>query len=160
MTWNNIPLETKERAIQLFKQGHGSWATARQLAINETTVRQWYSLYSRYGEEELRMPRRSNKHYPYELKVAAARDFCEQGLTIEEVLAKYDIRSRTQVKTWARIYQTKGPLGLTQKVRGRARKDPDAAETLEERCLRLEVENAYLKKLSALMDEQQQQRRR
>lgn len=160
MARSNITTATKAKAIEMFRQGRRSKSVARALGVASTTARMWYSLYSRYGERELLMPRQKNNRYSYELKVEAVQDFCDGALSVEEVLAKHNIRCRTQLTTWVAKYQDGGIDALVPKRRGKKPRDLETQETLQERCLRLEVENAYLKKLNALMDESQQQPRR
>lgn len=152
--------EKRVQAVALFKLGFKPHAVATKLGISRSAPRRWYSLYSRYGEEAVLVPLRKNNHYPYELRLSAVLDYCEQGLAAEKVLAKYDIRNLTQLNRWISIYREQGPEGLEIKPRGRRTKDPNATETIEERCLRLELENEYLKKLAALMDNEQQHNRR
>ena len=82
---------------------------------------------------------------------------------------------RSQVRLWERIYLTEGAAGLMverrgRKSKGRPRKEPRSTEIendliaenqrLKERNEWLEMENEYLKKLDALIQAEEQKKKR
>ena len=50
---------------------------------------------------------REYKHYSYELKIKAVRDF-KSGCTRAEVMKKYGITSEGTLKNWVRMYNANG----------------------------------------------------
>ena len=77
----------------------------------------------------------------------------------------FDVANQ-RVCDWERIYLTEGPEGLYEERRGRGSKGRPAqmSRKVEEDLLaevqRLRAENAYLKKLQALVQEEERQARR
>ena len=89
-----------------------------------------------------------------------------EKLSHKEVERQFEITSHSCVPNWERIYLTEGPEGLYEERRGRGskRRSPQMPKKVEEDLLaevqRLRAENAYLKKLQALVQEEERQARR
>ena len=102
-------------------------------------------------------------------------DMREHGLGYQETMRKYfpHLRQRNFqfLKVWERIYLEEGVVGFMierrgRKSKGRPRKDPLDHEIkndliaenqrLKERIQYLEAENEYIKKLSALVEAEEQ----
>ena len=99
----------------------------------------------------------THKKYSHELKVAAARDVVENGMTRPDVMAKYGIASISPLESWCRAYRGGGPDALLPKPKGRPRKPgkPEYAsreEELEARVRELELELEIQKRVNALAD--------
>jgi len=104
-----------------------------------------------------------NKKYTGEFKKTVVEDMRANGLSQRDAAEKYDIRNKTQVLRWERIYLEEGAEGLFIERRGRAnaasgvakgRKsmlDKKVEEDLIAENQRLRAENAYLKNLQALV---------
>lgn len=101
--------------------------------------------------------------YPGEFKQEVLEDVHKNGLAYREAARKYAILDR-QIRDWERIYRREGMQGLYIDRRGRKSKGssgrPPKFNTPEEEDLiaevqRLRMENAYLKKLNALVQEQE-----
>lgn len=115
-----------------------------------------------------------NTKYSPEFKVSVILDMRENGLNYRETVRKYWQTTNhseegnyvSSVKRWERIYLTEGTEGFMierrgRKSTGRPRKNPlppeaesnllDEVQRLRERNEYLEMENEYLKKLSALV---------
>ncbi len=94
--------------------------------------------------------------YTFEQKVAAASAVVDGGMAKADAMAEFGIRSKSPLKRWCRLYREGGAEALRPKPEGQAEGvGREAArmtreQELEERCRRLEAENAYLKKLRAL----------
>ena len=82
-------------------------------------------------------------------------------LNYQETARKFDIPCDKRVASWERIYLTEGAEGLYIERRGHGSKGRSAAfskeaeEDLLAEVQRLRAENAYLKKLQALVLEQE-----
>ena len=48
------------------------------------------------------MGAQGNRRYDWETKAAAARDHVDNGLTVTEVMAKYDVASVAPLRRWCR----------------------------------------------------------
>ena len=64
--------ELREEAVALFDAGFGERSAAHRLGLSVRTVRKWLYTYRAVGKEALLVGK--HKHYPYETKLAAARD--------------------------------------------------------------------------------------
>ena len=106
------------------------------------------------------------KRYSAELKISAILDMREHKLGYNETVRKYKIGgssmggAREVLKTWERIYLEEGAEGLMKERRGKScgskkgrppKLDKKTEEDLIAENQRLRMENAYLKKLSALV---------
>jgi transposase-like protein len=142
-----LPLDVRIRAQELCDQGFGYHVVARQLSINLSTSRRWRDS-ARQGTL-LGSGVMGNKRYPFEVKVAAVERFLS-GASTTEVVLEYEISTRALLNKWVAIYRDDGPDGLRPGRRGRPARNP-SKETLEQKVQRLEMENAALKKLQALV---------
>ena len=105
-----------------------------------------------------------NKRYTGEFKLLVVKDMIDSNLDYQETIAKYNIKSSTQLKNWERIYLEEGPEGLFKERRGKKTggnkgRHPKLEKKLEENLIeevqRLRAEVAYLKKLNALVQERE-----
>lgn len=80
----------RREALELIKSGAGKDTLARRLAIPVYTARNWIGLYRSNGEEAV-MGGGGSRRYDWEMKVAAARDHVENGLTKTEAMASKEI---------------------------------------------------------------------
>ena len=90
-----------------------------------------------------------------------------EKLSYKETARLYDISGHERVRQWERIYLEEGPEGLYIERRGRGSKGrlpkelkPEVEEDLLAEVQRLRAENAYLKKLNALVAERVRQERK
>jgi len=145
-----------EKAIGLFDSGVGYKGVAAMLGFPKTTVRKWLYTYRAQGKEALLVT--THKKYSYELKLAAARDVVEGGMTKPDAMAKYRIASLTPLEAWCRAYREGGEEALRPKPKGRPRKPETPVyasreEELEARIRELELELEIQKRINALADE-------
>ena len=148
-------LSTREAAAGLFEDGHGFEYVAGKLDLARNTARKWLYTYRALGKEGLFVT--TYKKYSYELKVAAARDVVENGMTRPDVMARYGIASLTPLEKWCRAYREGGPDALLPKKKGRPRKPEKPVyasreEELEARVRELELELEIQKRIDALAD--------
>lgn len=152
MRWN---LETRKEAIRLFELGYGYKAVGAELGCPSATVMKWLYTFRVGGKEALLVG--DNRAYSQELKIAAVRDFLEQGLSKPEIMKKYGIRSLSPLEKWIHVYREGGPDALAPKPRGRRRRQAlpvfqSREEELVARIQELELELAIQKRINALAD--------
>lgn len=149
--------KTRLRAVEMYlDQGCSASDVVETLGLSSAyTLIGWLDRYRRLGADGLADPEAKQSYSP-EVKLAAVRMHVEEGQTLPATLQHFGIRNRNQLKNWCALYREGGPAALEPRPRGR-RKKPESTvpvgETLDERCRRLEVENAYLKKSIALAEE-------
>ena len=110
---------------------------------------------------------RGNKQYTPEFKIQVVETMREEKLSYREAERKYGL-SNDRARFWERIYLEEGPEGFRIERRGRSGKGgrppkqlrPEIEEDLIAEVQRLRAENAYLKKLNALVLEEERQSKR
>jgi transposase len=110
------------------------------------------------------MPKRNS--YSRKFKQTVVEDLRKNHLSYSEAMRKYGIGGKNVIQQWERIYLEEGPEGLSIERRGRGSKgrppklDKKVEEDLISEVQRLRAENDYLKKLNALVTEEERQNRR
>lgn len=105
------------------------------------------------------------KKHSGEFKQKVVEDMRQNGLSQNETAVKYGV-SRSMVQSWERIYLEEGVEGLYIERRGRKstgrplKLDKKVEEDLIGEVQRLRAENAYLKKLNALVCERVRQEKK
>jgi len=112
------------------------------------------------------MPRgKPNNRYTPEFKKLVVETMQKERLSYREAERRFDLPDKLSAK-WERIYLTEGAEGLAVERRGRRSKGRPAtlSKQVEEDLIaenqRLRAENAYLKKLQALVLENEQRARK
>ena len=113
------------------------------------------------------MPKgKPNKKYTGEFKQMVVETMHNEGLSYSETARQFEIGDHHRVMSWERIYLEEGLEGLYVERRGRGSKGggrppkqlkPEVEEDLIAEVQRLRAENAYLKKLRALILEEERQ---
>ena len=104
-----------------------------------------------------------NKRYTPEFKIKVVETMHKEKLSYRETARQFDI-SNSRVTAWERIYLEEGAEGLYAERRGRKstgrppkiKKEEDLIAEVQ----RLRAENAYLKKLNALVAERVRQEKK
>ena len=125
--------------------------------------------------------RRTNKKYSPEFKISVILDMREHRLGYRETVRKHfniedgkEVNYYHQVQRWERIYLEEGEAGFYIERRGKATKmdnpkigrprkrqlDKQVEEDLIAENQRLRMENEYLKKLNALVQERIERERK
>ena len=105
-----------------------------------------------------------NKRYTPEFKIKVVETMHREKLSYRETARQFDICDHDRVAAWERIYLEEGADGLYAERRGRKstgrppkiKKEEDLIAEVQ----RLRAENAYLKKLNALVAERVQQEKK
>ena len=91
----------------------------------------------------------------------------QEKLSYKEAARQFEVGDDKRVAAWERIYLEEGPEGLYVERRGRSSKGrppkmlkPEVEEDLLAEVQRLRAENAYLKKLNALVAERVRQEKK
>lgn len=128
---------------------------SRELGIHKSMVERWVSFYRRYGIEGI-LPIRNNYSGDFKLKVLA--EMKNKSLSLNETCLRFKIPSLSTLINWIKIFDSQGAEGLKNIKIGRGTnmpKKPKKPLTKEEQLLEeladLRAENAYLKKLQALI---------
>ncbi len=107
-----------------------------------------------------------NKRYTPEFKIKVVETMRDEKLSYKEAARQFDVSFDTVVAKWERIYLEEGKEGFYIERRGRkstgrpAKIKKDIEEDLIAEVQRLRAENAYLKKLNALVSERVRQEKK
>jgi transposase-like protein len=108
-----------------------------------------------------------NKRYTGEFKQEVVETMMREKLSYRETAQRFEVSNAHRVISWERIYLEEGPEGLYIERRGRSSKGrppkklkPEVEEDLLAEVQRLRAENAYLKKLNALVAERVRQEKK
>ena len=158
-------LDFKIKVIAYYRQGHTGAATAKKFNVNPQFVHKWVKQYQSGGIDAIK-PKISKAYYSREFKHEVITTMLSQGLSQSEVALKFNISSPALISHWHKAYRLQGMSGLTSKRQGRTAMSkpyitdkPDDEKTAAELRRELEylrAEVAYLKKLDALLREQEQ----
>ena len=147
--------------MRMLEEGVSYLHIRKEYGISYARLSRLWLLYQQHGTSALR-----NKHYTQtsgELKQQIVRDIEKNHLTLVQASLKYDV-SAVQLGVWLRIVREQGiDALLITKKRGRPpgmgrprKKKPEEMtelELLRVRVRQLEIENALLKKVRALVEE-------
>lgn len=155
---SSLSLDQRVQAVVLFEQGLGSAAVSKKLEVRRDPVKKLHQRWKLHGRDVL-MRKAKNTSYSYEFKLDVAQRHID-GEEAAALAAEHQLSSPMLVKSWSRTLRRYGPAGLAPKPRGRPSGQPAKQKTeverLQEENLRLQAENAYLKKLRALRDQSEQ----
>jgi transposase len=106
------------------------------------------------------------KSYSGKFKQTIVEDVRKNRLSYTEAMRKYGIAGKMSIQQWERIYLEEGPEGLYIERRGHSSKgrppklDKKVEMDLIAEVQKLRAENDYLKKLNALVLEEERRNRR
>ena len=158
---------TEEFKLQIVEeylsgQNGGSRLLSKKYGVHNVTIDRWVKLYKEHGKEGLS---KSKSSYDGEFKVYVVEYIQEHSLSLNEAAAKFRIATVSTISRWERIYYEEGPEALLEERRGRSnmgKKKPhkpknkvNENEDLLQEVQRLRMENEYLKKLNALVQERE-----
>lgn len=158
----------KLTVVKRYQEGSSGYkAIADYYGIGRTIVRTWVKQYAVHGEAGLA---KKFSHYSGEFKLSVLRHMWDHQLSYREAAILFEVRNVGVLSAWERSYHSGGIEALTPRTRGRRKAmsppkkiqlspiKPDAnrsREELLEEVNHLRMENAYLKKLKALVQEQE-----
>ena len=155
-------LEFKLEVVNSVLSGKDSVsAIARIYDVDRGLVRAWFDAYKYHGIDGL-----TKKQYRYDgqFKVDVVEYMQEHHISAREIAAKFSVSAFETVLKWERIYYEEGrdalfknerrqPKMTNDKKPQKPKIDKTNSEDLVAENYRLRMENAYLKKLNALVQE-------
>ena len=154
--------EFKLEVINYYLNNHYSFEyVAKQFEIPAwTTVRKWVRKYKEHGYKGLIKNQKTS--YSGEFKQNVIEYMHTNHLSCLETAIYFNLAGDYVVSKWERIYYEEGPQGLYIERRGRSKNmsskpkkklSKEVEEDLIAENQRLRMENEYLKKLNALVQE-------
>ena len=161
----------KHAIVQQYLSGAAGYRQiGKEHGLPHSTIRTWVYLHGVHGKDGLA---KKFSHYSAKFRLFVLQHMWNEGLSYKKAAAIFNIRSAGCLAHWERCYHSGGLDALAPRKRGRPNKmpkppdrEPELPPDPEERThdelvaevnqLRMEV--AYLKKLRALVQAQQQQR--
>lgn len=157
--------ELKLEIVQRYLQGNiGVAQLATEYYIgSKGDVQKWIAGYQAHGIEGLCT---THGTYTGDFKVSVVEYMKSTSSSLRQTAAHFNIPSTESIRKWERIYYVEGLEALYEERRGRAvkmankrpKKEKSKIETNEEllaEVQRLRMENEYLKKLNALVQERE-----
>ena len=157
--------ELKLQVVQRYLQGNVSTReVANEFGVSQSDVRKWRDAYLYNGVSGLCT---THGTYTGDFRVSVVEYMHNTGTSVRQAAACFNIPSPSTVSKWERIYYECGKEALYIENRGRPKmmkdtkkknlkkKEIESHEDLLAEVQRLRMENAYLKKLNALIQERE-----
>lgn len=157
--------ELKLEMVQRYFSGEGGTKfLAQKYHVDRTSLQKWIAQYRANGVDGI--VHSSSTTYSGDFKVAVVEYMHNTGSSQQQTAAHFGIPSKESVAKWERIYYEEGKEALFEERRGRSskmgikkprkpKKDVNVNEDLLAEVQRLRMENEYLKKLNALVQERE-----
>ena len=153
--------EEKIQAVKEFLNGNEAVKSiAKSIGVDSGVFHNWIKQYEFSGEAAFEKPYTS---YTQEYKIDVLNYMNEKGTSIRETAAIFNILSPETLRKWKIAFETHGLDALQTKKKGRPSMKKESnkqqkqalsegsTKALEARIKQLEMENEYLKKLNALV---------
>jgi transposase len=160
-------LKFKLAVVEYFLSGRGGHkATAKKFGTNHSAVRIWVAAFKKHGVSGLEPPKRN---FTAEFKESVILYMRENGLSMRETATHFNILSVSSIGLWERCYDAGGLQALAPRKRGRSfamkptitkplpsktNSSTLSPEEMQRELDYLRAENACLKKLHALIQQQ------
>ncbi len=157
-------LETRLAVVSHYLSGNdGTQRTAERFGVERTSVRRWVRAWQLHGIDGITW--KNDRHSPA-FRTAVVQTVLGEELSMREAAARFNISNETVVRHWVNIYKVSGQKGLLSIKPGRSKDmtKPKKTSPLTDAVLEklspeelraelryLRAENAYLKKLKALV---------
>lgn len=152
-------VETKIEAIQLYNSGVGSTTIAKRLGVSgHLTILNWIKLWNKHGLEGITRSKTLPRYSP-SFKMKVITWLVKHNASYPETADHFDVPNPGTVWQWKRQYDLHGIVSFSDRrkrvtIMSEKKKLTPSEENkeLKKRLEYLEAENAYLKKLKAVMD--------
>jgi transposase len=165
MTRKKYPEKVRLDAVKAYLSGQrGLKATAQAQGVGVHSLRSWVAAYQAHGVAGIQ--RKPRMAYDPEFKLRVLGRIREEGLSYRQAGALFGVRRFDQIGAWERAFREKGLAGLApdrQMTMKKKVKEPDLGEAPDDdrrsrqellrEVQQLRMENAYLKKLEALVQD-------
>lgn len=164
-------LKQKVLAVRSIIAGQESClSAARSIGSKKSTVQRWLRLYKQYGAKGLIL--RSGR-YDGHFKLRVVRYLLKNEISLSRAAVLFAVPQEAVVGKWLKIYKRCGADGLLTETRGRKRTTMAKKKTIKRKALKapgtseekiaalqkeleyLRAENAFLKKLEALTQQEE-----
>ena len=171
---NKYSEQFKLAAIQQYLAGPGGFTTvAKEIGVGVALVKRWVAFYRAHGLDGIKA--KPYVRHSAEFKLKVLQHMWDNHLSCAQAAAAFDVRGQCHISTWQRSYRAGGVDALMSASEKMSHKSPDPTDpspapsgedpapdnrTREQLLARiddLEMEIAYRKKLSALVQSQQAQ---
>jgi transposase len=159
---------TQEIKLQVAKRYLNELISYRELAnqveVDESVLRYWVMLVRHHGDQAFTFP---YTNYPSAFKLRVIQFITEKNCSIREASAIFHIPDPCMVRRWVEKWERAGedafgssemrPSTMTANHKNKKIKDNSSNQTMEDMKKELEylrMENAYLKKLNTLVQEE------
>jgi transposase len=142
---------------------------AGQVGVDDSVIRYWVLLFRHHGDNAFDFP---YTNYPGAFKLRVIQFINDTDYSIREASAIFHIPDPSMVRRWKKKWETAGEGALDTKEKGpstmkshnqkkNTSKDlvDQSREAMEKELEYLRMENAYLKKLEALVQEERSPKR-
>jgi transposase len=148
--------------VQQYLNGTAGYKSiAKDHGVDHEALRRWVLAFRTHGLDGLK---KKFSHYSAEFKLTVLQHTWDNALALGQTAALFNIRSPGSLTVWEREYRRAGLEGLAARPRGKpksmsvapskpeSRPDEEKSrEDLQAELDYLRMENAYLKKLQALV---------
>lgn len=126
----------------------------RKIKVDRRELQIWVELYKNYGDDVFL----NEIEYSWEERFWIVEDMLKNGLSLRKICVKYKIVHRFALRNWHKCYNSnpevkEKKINGSRKVNERKRSQEERIKQLEQELRFARAENAYLKKLQALMQE-------
>jgi len=166
---NKFSIDDRERSVlKILKKGRSCRSVARDLQTCPKVVGRWVNAYKLHGKKGLSL--KNKIRYTGDFKLQIIEEMLKTGLSLDQVSAKHLI-TQSLISKWRRDFEQFGASALfTENPRGRPPKMKKKSENkqidsisdydkLLKENQRLRAENDYLKKLRALIQKKETQKK-
>lgn len=152
-----LTAQEKIQAVKAYLEGiEGLKTVAESVGVSKAILQTWIRQYQHHGEDSFK---KSYTAYSAEYKLRILNYIKEHGTSIREAAAIFNIPTHSLISGWKKQLETKGVDALISRKKRRPsmKKEETPApsegsvEALQAEVERLRMENAYLKKLNALV---------
>jgi transposase len=159
----------KLKLVNEYLQGGSITGISKKWKVSKSLLTRWVDRYNSQGNQGLST--RLHHHHSNSFKLKVVKDYQTKGLSLRACCIRYDIATESTVLSWLRKYEANGLDGLREQ-RGRPKimkKDKPSSkkakpltrlEELEKENLYLRAENELLKKLEALDQQKEAQKKK
>lgn len=133
MSKSKVTVEERIEAAKSCAEGRMSIAeVARRLGVGSSRVSEWVSQYKVRGDAFFAKQKHNNV-YSAETKRKAVEEYLKGAGSLDEISAKFGLRSHSQLKSWIKVYNGGGDFD--HKMSGGSRMKQGRETTQEERAV-------------------------